>query len=227
MQGFTRGLGQTVGTVAIPPDATTEQVEQFLRKDVRDSYGLRFKYDATTDQYNVDYIAGITGDTGMPAADPSSVGLQTWDFRSCSDEVLQAWQVAGAPMQCEAGVGLVLNNSAEDNPHLLGPATNINLQSNQAWYVRIRTSVSYTVDQNPSAVGELGEHSQWYWRYGAEDWDEGQSKSLPASIYAQSHVYWTYLPIADVHGTIDQLRFDPLIGAGQAQVAWIALDMVR
>ncbi|HST03802.1 MAG TPA: hypothetical protein VLQ48_03615, partial [Chloroflexia bacterium] len=43
MQRFTRSLDQTVGTVAIPSDATTEQVEQLLRKDVRDSYGLRFK----------------------------------------------------------------------------------------------------------------------------------------------------------------------------------------
>ena len=48
MQRFTRSLDQTVGTVAIPSDATTEQVEQFLRNDTRDSYRLRFKYDGTT-----------------------------------------------------------------------------------------------------------------------------------------------------------------------------------
>ena len=90
-------------------------------------------------------------------------------------------------MHCEAGIGLILN-SGDDGAHLLGPATNINLKSNQAWYVRLRASVSYTVDQNPIAADQLGEQSQWYWRYGAEDWDEGQSKMLPASIYAQSHV---------------------------------------
>jgi hypothetical protein len=194
-----------------------------MKRDMRDIYAIRLKYEIASSKYAVDYLSGITGENTPPTDSPGAVNLKLWNFTTCSDSIVNQWSLVGASATCEPGKGLNLQANAE-GAQLLGPDLPIDLRAEQAWYVRIRASVAYPAASESGSKGT----SQWFWRYtDNETWDSTKGKIMPINRDGKPHVYWTYLTIEEANDAIAQLRFDPMRSAEQATIEWIAVDLVR
>jgi hypothetical protein len=86
--------------------------------------------------------------------------------------------------------------------------------------VRLRLEASYPKGETTAHV------AQWYWHGSGDSWSEQRSVTVPIRSDGLPHVYWTYLPVAQV-GDITGLRFDPVDGQISSSVQWIAVDLVK
>ena len=91
----------------------------------------------------------------------------------------------------------------------------------RARWVRVAVAVQYPTITEEGMLGE------WFW--GAEGqggWMPERSRGFYLAADNGWHVYWTYLPAAEIGPRLDSLRFDPLNGDRQVRIGWIALSTV-
>ena len=178
-----------------------------LTADTGDAFAIRFAADPAG---GVSELAGITESLAPPAPGPSGA---VWDFRACASDPLSAWPVAGARGQCAPGAGLALNPLGPD-PQMAGPAPPAAAGAGR--FLRLRVAL-----RGSAAPGGVG---QWFWRTGRADWTEDHSRKFALKADGAAHVYWTFIPVADLPDGLAGLRFDPAQGPQRAVVAWIAAD---
>jgi hypothetical protein len=98
--------------------------------------------------------------------------------------------------------------------------------------VRLRVAVRYPTVDSP-AVKQEGEAAspplvnQWFWREPDAGWGERGPATLNVKADGEPHVYWTFLSLAEIAGTLTGLRFDPINAGSSLEILWIALDLVR
>lgn len=222
MQLFTRGFGQGVEIGYVPGEQEMEDVT--LSAGTLDSFALRYKYNKSTEQFDVNYLTGITSDTDIPMQPEASVNLRVWDFRACEADIIADWHVIDGKASCDESTGLRVT-STNASTMILSSDTDINLQTSGAWFVRLRAAVRYASQSDGTPAIPM--KSRWHWRYSGQQWSSDQSRGITARQDNELYTYWTVLGIDDVTAPIEQLRFDLSAGGGTAQIEWIALDFVR
>ena len=191
-----------------------------LLEEQDNAFAMRFRYDQLSTRYVIDYASGITSDAELPSEGESSTTLQTWDFRGCSSGAVAVWTVRGAESSCKPESGLTLSPTNPD-PQVLSPPPSISSGLDQARFVRVRASVIYPPADHPEPY-----ISEWYWKGPGEEWSAERSLAVPIKQDGVSHVYWTFIPIERAPQGISELRFDPVNGAVDSTVQWIAVDEV-
>ena len=190
--------------------------------DHRDAFALRFVYDERLDRFRANYVAGMTWDNVPPSPSEAGDNLLLWDFRDCKADVVGAWEVRGGVAQCEPGDGLIVRPpDATLDPHLIGPPIDVHPSVTEHRFVRLRVSVRYPA--NPTSPTK----NEWMWRGSESEWLRGHGRDVIVKQDGVPHVYWTFLPVADVGDTITRLRFDIASGKVNAAVYWMAIDLVR
>lgn len=199
------------------PDATLAPIGG----EKRDAFAIHFAFDESRERYYLDYFAGLTAGGPPPSPSESGDNLLLWDFRGCSPDVVEKWQVSGAENSCEPGKGLSLKQPGDD-AYIVGPEIAIGPASSGHRYVRLRASVSYPADSQARPL-----ISQWFWSDRPNSWSEDRSRNLPVKQDGQPHIYWLALPNNQVGQAIRDLRFDPINAAVPSEVQWLAVDLVR
>jgi hypothetical protein len=184
-------------------------------------FALRFAADDAAGRAYIDYAAGITAARPPPSAAEVRDDLNLWDFRACDNAVLRAWEIRQARAACEPGQGLAILASRGD-PQLMGPNLALPVDSGAAQFVRLRVAVRY-----PGQDRTPGRRLQWFWPAPGADWANARSTSMKVKLDSLTHVYWTFLPVANVDGGLSGLRFDPVDDTGPATIEWIAVDWVK
>ena len=104
---------------------------------------------------------------------------------------------------------------------LIGPDLQIDPQQQAARFDVFRAAISYPNGPPSETV------SQWFWASDGEGWSEAKSASTHIKSDGKTYVYWTYVPAANVQGTISRLRFDPSNAAITPTIRWLAVDLVK
>jgi hypothetical protein len=190
--------------------------------DHRDAFALRFVYDEKLNRFRANYVAGMTWDNVPPSPSEAGDNLLLWDFRDCKADIVVAWEVRGGVAQCEPGDGLIVRPPDESlHPHMIGPPIEVRPSPGEHRFVRLRVAVRYPA--NPIAPTK----NEWLWRGTGNEWLRGHGRDVIVKQDGLPHVYWTFLPVADVGDIISRLRFDIASGKVNAAVYWMAIDLVR
>jgi hypothetical protein len=187
----------------------------------RDAFAMRFSYTPEEARFHVANVLGITAEAPPPTSGNSGAHLIVWDFRSCDPVVVDAWHAVNMNRVCTPSIGLV-NASTDADPQLFSPSLSIDLNATDTRFLRLRFAARYP--QGTDAPGLL---SQWFWRRPEGPWSEEHSYTMPLKADGATHIYWAFLPRADLGDNISQLRFDPVNVPQQFEIEWIALDLVN
>ena len=142
-----------------------------------------------------------------------------WDFRGCDPGVVAEWEAGSAAVECRPGTGLVVTPDGND-PQLIKQG--LDLAGDEGRFVRLRVAASY-----PDLHGEQSRAIDWFWAGRASGFGQaGFERAYPRQD-GQPHVYWSYIPAARIDSALTGLRLDPIDAHTRAEIAWIALDVVR
>jgi hypothetical protein len=182
-----------------------------------DAFAMRWALAEAEPRFHLDYATGITR-AGPPPTDGER--LRLWDFRDCSPGVAAEWRAEGARLDCSPGTGLVINPEGGD-PQLVGPELGLAKEGGER-FVRLRVAASY-----PDLRGTESRAIDWFWSDRSGSFGQAGFERAYARQDGQPHVYWSYLPAAGIEGALTGLRLDPIDANTAAEIAWIALDVVR
>lgn len=185
-----------------------------------DTFALRLRYEKSTDLYEVNYAAGITGETAPPSGRLLESEGKVWDFTACAPGVVHAWETKNASVNCEPGKGLALT-PANGDAQLAVNSLDLKVAAGGARFVRLRVSASHTAAAGGTAV------YQWYWHGPDNGWSEALSRTMPVKADGRPHIYWTFLPASEAGAAISALRLDPVSAKQPVEVQWIAVDLVK
>ncbi len=220
------GLGRTRylpgGGVDFPKVTYVQNAQEApLATGPKNTFALRFVYNEAETLFHVNYGVGITDESSPPSGTEAGYHLTVWDFTGCAPAALDSWQITQARSGCQAGKGLLLS-TASDDPQMANLTFAAKLDQSGARFVRLRASVQYA-SGTPNVTRTL----QWFWANSQGSWSEGSSSKVQIKEDGQPHIYWAFIPIAEVGQTLTKLRFDPINSQTSAQVRWIAIDLVK
>lgn len=209
-----------------PPQINTvpgaRDVLPSLSSEQRDAFAMRFRpVDPADPHYTIDYLAGITNEGPPPDLTASDPSLELWDFRECAADNTPAWEVSNAKWQCDPERGLVLTPTSDD-PQLYSPDLALRAADMKATFVRVRVAARYPTGEQTGT-----QSNRLYWSSDGEAFADEKSSSFNLKSDGNLHVYWTYIPVSELEGTLTGLRFDPSNARVTAEIQWIAVDVLR
>jgi hypothetical protein len=176
------------------------------------AFALSFAYDEQAERYRVQYGAGITSPSSTELPGPAEI---VWDFRTCDQTTLDAWQVVSARSQCVPGEGLVLEPAGSD-PQLVLADEGRRLSNAGGKYLRVRAEMAVQAPETTRAF------AQWFWLGPGNRWSEAESGAVPLRSGPKSSVYWLFAPLSDGARRAFGLRFDPANAAVPVTLRWMA-----
>ncbi|MEA2574283.1 MAG: protein O-mannosyl-transferase [Chloroflexia bacterium] len=190
-----------------------------------DAFVVRFYHEKSENLFHVDYVSGITTDSPPPAGEEVGEDLLLWDFTKCAPDTLKEWRAVQAQTECTPGAGLSFKPMGPG-----GQLSNSGLDYNTKGgtrFLRLRVAVRYGPMEGAGAQTPSETVSKWFWSDRPGGWSEERSRTLRLKRDVQTHVYWSFVPVEDTGGLVQELRFDPSNANLDAQVRWIAADLVR
>ncbi len=218
--GITRYFINGVRPTVVPvPDARQAP----LATERQDAFALRFNNPEGSEQFEIDYLAGITRDDSPPSSSSTNDNdrVVLWDFRQCPPEAVSRWQAVNSRATCQPGKGLAIEPDNAD-PQMINVSLDASLKTEGARYLRLRVAATYSPASNQN-----GTLAQWFWIQQGGTWREEKSTTFPIKQDGTTYTYWAFAPLDAGPQEITGLRFDPANAQVSAIIEWIAIDPVR
>lgn len=205
-----------------PPDLVTVADIANIQtiESQRDAFAIQFAFDSAENSFIVRKVLGVTQTSEPPISNPNG---RAWDFRSCSDLLIEQWRASGSTLRCEPDRGLVLGEDYAMTLVLNDSSYSPVVLSGE--YFQVGLSATYP----PSSTANAGQAEKLNVRWGSileGSLSLESSEGLTVVADGLPHVYWINVRNIEGDSIISTVQLEMLSQSSQdLRIQWISVGV--